>query len=78
MFQILDGVGEFGFQALLPGGVERGVDVQAAELDVALVEDAVEFAADGLEGVGGLGFALLVVHEFDGFGGDGVAAGLCR
>ena len=76
VLQILDGVVEFGFQALLPGGVERGVDVQPAELDVAVVEDAVEFAADGLERVGGLGFALLVVDQFDRLGGDGVAAGL--
>ena len=42
----------------------------------AVVEDAIEFAADGLEGVGGLGFALLVVDQPDGLRGDGVASGL--
>ena len=74
--EVLDGEVEFGFEAFLPCGVERGVDVEAAEAGGFVVEDAVEFAADGAQGVGGLGFALFVVHEFDGRGGEGVAARL--
>ena len=74
--QIFNGAGELDFQTVLPAGVQRGADLQAAELDVAVLEHAVEFSADGLEGVGGLGFAALFSDQLDRLGGDGVAADL--
>ncbi len=40
------------------------------------VENPVEFAADGLQGVGSLGFAVLFVDQFDRLGSDPIAAGL--
>jgi hypothetical protein len=76
VFEILDGVVEFGFESLLPGGVDGGVDVEAALLDGGIVEDAVELTADGLEGVTGLGVARIILGELERLGGDGIAAGL--
>ena len=48
MFEILHRPGEFEFQPVLPTGVERGVNVQAAELDVVTIEHAVQFSPHGL------------------------------
>ena len=74
-FEVFDGVVELGLEALLPGGIEGGVDVEAAELGgFGVIEELLEFAADCTQGVGGLGFALFVIDEADGFGRDGVAA----
>ncbi len=50
----MDGMVEFGFQPRLPGGVEGGVDVQAAGWQAAVVENAFELVVDGFERVGGL------------------------
>ena len=41
-----------------------------------LARNTVEFAADSLKGVRGLRFTFFLVHEFERFCGDGLAAGL--
>ena len=63
----------FGF--FLDSEVDGGGDVEAAELDVFLFEDDFEVAADGIHGVGFLGFAAPFWADDDGFRHGGVCLG---
>ena len=71
----MHGTGELVFQTLLPRRIERGVHVQPAQLDVAILQQAVEFALGGLEGIRRLIEGVAIIGcQLERFRGDGIAA----
>lgn len=74
-FCFAEGLGEVGFEAELPAGIEGGLHDETIDADVVNFEDGGEFGAEGLDGVGAFGVLFLGGNDVD---GDALDAGFVR